>query len=239
MSIYKVLESEIDLKANNFEIKYMLGHSLGEYTALAASNKITINDCSLLLKKRGILMQESCIPNKSGMVAIIGLDCSLVENIILKNKLDIEIANDNSPLQIVISGLKTELTKAEVFFIQGGAKKFLPLNVSAAFHSKLMIEAESKMKEYIGNIKFIESNINIISNYNANISNNNDIIVNNLSKQMSSRVRWVESIKLLESKNVTNVIEIGPGRVLGGLIKRISGNFNIKNIEKVTDIKNF
>jgi len=236
-SIYKALINEIDIHKLN--IKFMLGHSLGEYTALAASKILSLEDCSLLLKIRGELMQNAFEPNLSGMAAIIGLNCENIYNIIQNNKLNLSIANDNSPQQIVISGIKKELINSEEIFKKSGAKKFILLNVSAAFHSSLMNEAQEKMKEFINNSTFNNSKIAIISNFTANKSSNIDTIKENLFKQMSNRVRWVESIQTLEKNNESKIIEVGPGKVLSGLIKRISDKFDIKNIEKITDIESF
>ena len=237
ISIFNVFRQEIDIKSLN--ITCMLGHSLGEYSALTAAGFLSIENCSLLLKTRGELMQNAYKPGESGMAAIIGISCENAENIIKKNSLNVQVANDNSPLQIVISGKNKDLLNSEIFFKNLGAKKFIPLNVSAAFHSNLMKEAESIMNGYIEKINFNNSSIPIISNHNPNISNNIKILVNNLSNQMSNKVRWVDSIKCLESINETEIIEIGPGRVLSGLIKRISGNFNIRNVEYISDIKKY
>ena len=183
-------------------------------------------------------MQNAYEPNKSGMAAIIGLNCATVENIINQNNLDIEIANDNSPMQVVVSGILENLKGTDKFFMEKGAKKFIILNVSAAFHSMLMNKAENVMKNYINDTLFKFSNINIISNFSGKASNDNDILIKNLSMQMSNRVRWVESIASLEASKDKKIIEIGPGRVLTGLIKRISSNFVTINLEKISDIEN-
>ena len=206
MSIYEVLNDK--LNSDKKGIDCMLGHSLGEYTALTAARKLSIEDSSLLLKKRGELMQNAYEPNKSGMAAIIGLNCIEVEKLIKTNNLKIEVANDNSSLQIVISGIIDDIKSYESLFKDAGAKKFVLLNVSAAFHSHLMIKAEFEMKKYIDKINFLESNIPIISNFNAKISNNTEEIIFSLSNQMSNRVRWVESIKTLEKFNEQNIIEV-------------------------------
>ncbi len=235
ISIFKVLESEIGLKP--MKISCMLGHSLGEYSAITAANYLSIQECAILLKKRGELMQNAFEPNLSGMVAIIGLNCASVEKIISKNNLNIEIANDNSPMQIVVSGKKSDLNFCQNIFLESGAKRYLPLNVSAAFHSIIMKDAEMQMKEAISQSLFLNSKIPIISNYNSNISDNKKIIIDNLSSQMSKRVRWVESIRTLETTNEKNIIEIGPGKVLSNLIKRISSNFNIINVDNISDLK--
>ena len=235
LSLYKIFRL---LNNKYLDINYMLGHSLGEYSALCAAKIISIEDCAYLLKNRGELMQKAYEPNQSGMAAIIGIDCLKAENIISDNKLNVQIANDNSPIQIVISGKKEDLLYAEKFFKESGALKFILLNVSAAFHSNLMKTAEEKMLNYIKKIKFNSSNINIISNYSAESSNNNSIISQNLSKQMSNKVRWVESIKTLENLKEETIIEIGPGKILSGLIKRINKKFKLINFNSINDIEN-
>ena len=235
LSLYKILKLQNN---KDFRIDYMLGHSLGEYSALCAANFISIEDCAYLLKNRGELMQKAYEPNKSGMAAIIGIDCLKAENIINDNKLNVQIANDNSPIQIVISGKKEDLLYSENFFKKSGALKFILLNVSAAFHSNLMIKAEEKMLNFIKKITFNSSNIKIISNYSAESSNDISILSQNLSKQMSNKVRWVESIKTLENLKEKTIIEIGPGKILTGLIKRINKKFNLINFNSINDIEN-
>ena len=159
-----------------------------------------------------------------------------MSKIISKNKLNIEIANDNSPLQVVVSGTIDDLIISESIIIKEGAKKFVKLNVSAAFHSKIMKDAEKKMRDSLFDIELHNPLYHVISNYSAKASNEKSIIFENLSKQMSNRVKWVNSIKLLESKNEKNIIEIGPGKTLTGIIKRISNKFNHFNINTVDDI---
>ena len=232
--IFNVLKKEI--YNDELSINYSLGHSLGEYSALVASNVISIEDCSDLLKIRGELMQNSFKENMSGMAAIIGLDCTTVEKIIFDNKLKVEVANDNSPLQVVISGVKEDLSFAESIIMNNGAIKFVYLNVSAAFHSKIMKNAEKKMKTYLNNVDFKDPSYPVISNFSAKDSKNSKVLFDNLTKQMSNKVRWVESIKCLDNLNETKIIEIGPGKVLSGLIKRISKNFIDNNINCVNDL---
>ena len=235
ISIFKVLSSEIDI--GSLKISCMLGHSLGEYSALTASGIISIENCSSLLKIRGELMQNAYEPKKSGMAAIIGIDCKKVQDIINNYNLKIEIANDNSPKQIVISGIMESVIESEKYFKENGAKKFVILNVSAAFHSHLMKSAEDEMIQYIDEIKFKNPTIPIISNFTANSSIDLPLIIQNLKNQMSNRVRWVESIQRLESIKENNIIEIGPGKVLSGLIKRISNNFDINSIDVISDLE--
>ncbi len=232
--IFKTYLSETDLKLNNINI--MMGHSLGEYTALACSNKISLKECSMILKIRGELMNNAVIDVDTGMAALIGKDSNYIQKIINDNNLDIEIANDNSPFQIVISGEKKELNKSKDLFLNMGIKKFVVLNVSAAFHSRFMNHAQEKLSEPINLLNFVENKISIISNYDANIYNDIVSIKKNLQLQMANRVRWTESIKKLEEIGEKDILEFGPGKVLGGLINRISKNFYIKSINTIEDL---
>ena len=233
-AIFKTFTSENDLKDTDFKV--MLGHSLGEYTALACSNKITLKDCSNLLKKRGELMNDAVPANKTGMAALIGKGSNEIQEMIDKNKLNLEIANDNSEIQIVISGKIIDLEMSKEIFLNNNVKKFVLLNVSAAFHSKFMNEAQEKLSIEIEKLIFKKNEIKIISNFDANIYDNNIIIKKNLQNQMANMVNWTQSIKKLEETGENKIIEIGPGKVLGGLIKRISNNFDIKSINKIEDI---
>ncbi len=224
---------------NNIEIidtDVMLGHSLGEYTALACSNKLNLKECSLILKKRGKLMNDAVAPNKTGMAALIGRDSKFVQEIIEDQKLNIEIANDNSPMQVVISGEKKDILESKGIFLKNNLKKFVELNVSAAFHSKHMSSAQEKLSFEIDKLNFLENNIKIISNFDANSYSNTRLIRENLQKQMANKVNWTQSIKKLEQIGKINIVEIGPGKVLGGLINRISKNFVIKTINNISDI---
>ena len=235
LMIFRTLENENII--DNSTIEVMLGHSLGEYTALACSDRISLKDCSLILKKRGELMNNAVPPNKTGMAALIGKESDLIQNIIDKNNLKLEIANDNSNIQIVISGNINELKKSEEIFINNGIKKFVILNVSAAFHSKYMLEAQKELSNDIENLIFKDSKIKIISNYDANVHSDNKTIKKNLQNQMANRVNWTQSIKKLEEIGEKTIIEIGPNKILSGLIKRISNNFDISSIISISDIK--
>ena len=218
-------------------INVMMGHSLGEYTALACSNKISLKDCSIILKKRGELMNNEVIEIETGMAALIGKDSNTIQNIIDKNNLKIEIANDNSNIQIVISGKIDEIKKSKELFINKGIKKFIILNVSAAFHSKFMNKAQEELSYDIENMIFKENDIKIISNFDATIHSDTLNIKNNLKNQMANKVNWTQSIKTLEDMGEKKIIEIGPNKVLSGLIKRISNSFDITSIDKISDLK--
>ncbi len=234
-AIFKTYINEKNISINAFNV--MMGHSLGEYTALACSQKISPKDCSLILKKRGELMNDAVPPNETGMAALIGKDSNFIQNIIDKNKLNLQIANDNSPIQIVLSGKKKDLIENKDLFLNNNVKKFVYLNVSAAFHSKFMINAQEELSQKIEELTFIDNEINIISNYDADIHNKTFSIKKNLQKQMANKVNWTLSIKKLEDLGEKNIIEIGPNKVLSGLVSRISKNFDIKSITKISDLE--
>ena len=233
--IFKSLQNEMNL--NEETINVVLGHSLGEYTALACSNKLNLKDCSLILKKRGELMNNAVKPNKSGMAALIGKDSNYIQQVIEQNNINLEIANDNSPIQVVVSGDIEDIKKNKEIFLQNEIKKYVLLNVSSAFHSKFMNEAQNILSKEIDNLNFKSNEISLISNFTAEISNSNNEIISSLKNQMANTVRWTESIKKLEEIGETNIIEIGPNKVLSGLIKRISNKFDIKSINTILDIK--
>ncbi len=236
-SSYVIFQTYIN--ENNIEIKnfnVMMGHSLGEYTALACSQKISLKDCCLILKKRGELMNDAIAPNETGMAALIGKDSDYIQKIIDESKLDLEIANDNSPLQVVVSGKKDELKENKELFLNNNIKKFVELNVSAAFHSKFMLKAQENLSKEIELLNILDNEIKIISNYDANIYKDKSSIKKNLQNQMANKVNWTKSIKKLEEIGEKKIIEIGPGKVLSGLINRISKKFDIKSISLISEI---
>jgi len=237
MAIYKTLLNQIGQEILN--PKFLLGHSLGEYSALVANNSMNIAQASILIKRRGELMHSSIEPNISGMAAIIGKNASSVDEIIKKNNLDVVIANDNSPKQVVVSGLIEAINNSENVFSQNGVKKYIKLNVSAAFHSKFMNDAQNKLNDEIDKISFKNKIIPIISNYDANINSEVDKVIFALKNQMSNKVNWTKSIKTLEGTDIDQIIEIGPGKVLSGLISRITNKFDIKSIDKIKDLEKF
>ena len=232
--IFKTIQKELDLKSSSIDV--MMGHSLGEYSALACSDKLSLKDACLVLKKRGQLMNDAVPQNKSGMAALIGKDSNYVQKIIKDNNINLEVANDNSPKQVVISGDISEIENNKELFLKNNIIKYVILNVSAAFHSKLMLKAQEELSEIINQVNFNSNKINIISNYNAEVSNDSLSIKKSLQQQMANKVNWTNSVKKLSEIGQKNIIEIGPGKVLSGLIKRISNNFDIKSINKISDI---
>ncbi len=234
-SIFSLLKKEYNIDFD--KINYFAGHSLGEYTALAAAEYINFSDAIKILKVRGKAMQSSVKKGKGGMIAILGSKIEDIEKLLLDNTDNYKcyIANDNSIGQIVVSGMKEDLDKFSIDLKKKSIKN-ISLAVSAPFHCELMSEATDIMKNEINNLKFNNSNKLIVSNVTANETNNPQEIKELLIKQIESRVRWRESIKFMASKDTKNFIEIGPGKVLSGLIKRIDRNLKVSAINSEEDI---
>ena len=233
-AIFNIVQKEFGLNIN--KAHFIAGHSLGEYSALCCYGAINFEDTLKTLKRRGKYMQEAMPPNEGSMLAVLGVKLDLIDDIIKKKNYECFIANDNSPQQVVISGLKNnidilsnDLNKQKI--------KNLKLSVSAPFHCKLMKKATENMKDHIINLEFNEIFTPIISNYSAEPSVSAIDIKNLLVSQIEGRVRWLESVEYMISKGTKNFIEIGPGKVLSGLIKRIDKNVKINSLNNEDDIK--
>jgi len=213
-----------------------LGLSLGEYSALVASGAVAFGDAVKLVRSRGQFMEEAARQFPGKMASIIGLPVETVKKI--SEEAGCEIANLNCPNQVVVSGSNESIEKAADISKQKGATKVILLKVSGAFHSSLMGQAGQALKEEISKIHFFEPEIPVISNVNAAPETKPDQIVENLIDQMSCSTRLEESIRYVASKKIKNFFEIGPGKVLKGLIKRIDPNLSVHNIETSEDIKN-
>ena len=235
-SIFKLIKEEfkIDLNKANF----FAGHSLGEYSALASAGVLSFSDTLKILKIRGKAMQNSVPKGVGGMVAVLGSEIEIIENIINKNKDKYEcyIANDNSLAQIVLSGKLENLEKI-MLDLKAANIKNIKLPVSAPFHCKLMNKATIIMNEEITKLNFKEPSNILISNVTGKEISNSNQLKDLLIKQIESRVRWRESVLLMIEKGITQFIEIGPGKVLSGLIKRIDKNVKVSAINTEEDIK--
>ena len=235
-SIFKLIKEEfcIDLNKANF----FAGHSLGEYSALASAGSLSFSDTLKILKIRGKAMQSSVPKGEGGMVAVLGSKVEIIENIIAenKNKYECFIANDNSDGQIVLSGNISDLEKM-MYDLKSNNIKNIKLPVSAPFHCKLMNKATMVMNEEISKLNFQEPKNTLISNVTGKEINNTNELKELLVKQIESRVRWRESVLLMINKGVRQFIEIGPGKVLSGLIKRIDKNVKVSAINTDEDIK--
>tara|TARA_B100000886_G_scaffold228980_1_gene159685 strand:- start:565 stop:1497 length:933 start_codon:yes stop_codon:yes gene_type:complete len=235
-SIFKLAKEEYGFEFDNAQ--FAAGHSLGEYSALCCFDILNFEEVLVALKKRGQFMQQA-VPNKQGgMMAVLGSDLRVIEGILMENikKYECFIANDNSPQQVVVSGLKSNLDKFSEDLNKHKIKS-LDLNVSAPFHCVLMKKATEHMSEVINNLKINKISKPIIHNYNAKPSSSEKDIKNMLISQIEGKVRWVESVKYMINNGTNNFVEIGPGKVLSGLIKRIDKKVKIKSINNIIDIK--
>jgi len=236
-SIFTVLKNEFNL--NLKEVKYFAGHSLGEYSALLCAEALSFQDSLQLLFERGKSMQEAVAVGKGGMLAILGAEIKEIDNYILQVKSNgvCEIANDNAHGQIIVSG-NTESIEELKNILKENKKKCISLPVSAPFHCSLMNSAAIKMKEKIDKVNFEKPKIEIISNVTASPISNSEDIKKFLVKQIYSKVRWRESIIFMGEKKINDFIEIGPGKVLTSLIKRILPRSNSFSINSINDMKN-
>ena len=229
IAFYNILNAQ----QKDLEIDYFAGHSLGEWTALNAAKYISFEDTLKILEARGRFMQEACELNNGAMIAVINLDSNILEEITKES--GCFIANYNSLQQTVLSGNITSIEKAKILSIDAGAKRVITLPVAGAFHSPLMSSAAKKMKDYISKIVFTDSNKPVLSNVTGYIHNFLDM-KENMVKQITSSVKWVQIIKNLSKNGTKEVIECGPGSVLTGLIKRIDKNIEVRNISNISEI---
>ncbi len=211
---------------------------MGEYSALVCADSLKFNDALFLLFERGKSMQEAVPVGKGSMIAVLGSKIEAIKNLIkeLKTKGVCEIANDNAEGQIIISG-DIESINALQIILKENKKKFIPLNVSAPFHCSLMSPAATIMKEKIELTNFKKPNISVVCNVTSKPQNNPEDIKKLLVEQICSTVRWRESIINMSNENVTNFIEIGPGKVLSGMVKRTLKNINCFSINSIDDMK--
>ena len=235
-SIFKLIKEEFNIDLN--KASFFAGHSLGEYSALASAGSLSFSNTLKILKIRGKAMQSSVPRGVGGMVAVLGSEIEKIENIIKENKSKYEcfIANDNSEGQIVLSGNINDLEKM-ILDLKAANIKNIKLPVSAPFHCKLMNKATVIMKEEISKLSFEEPKNSLVSNVTGKEISNLDELKDLLVKQIENRVRWRESVLLMINKGVNQFIEIGPSKVLSGLIKRIDKNVKVSAINTEEDIK--
>ena len=242
LAVVKVLEDELKKDISSFS-EVVLGHSLGEYSALCSINSISISETAKILQLRGKAMQESVGGIETKMVAVIGLDIVNLETELRKftlNKNEVcEIANDNCPGQIILSGTKNAIEEFSIILKKIGARSVIDLNVSAPFHCSLMNEASKKMKKVLEVTDLKNLNTKFISNVNAKFENDTNKIKSLLIDQISSRVRWRESILLAENTGPKVFVELGNGKVLSGMNKRISKNISSQNLADMRGIGQF
>ncbi len=235
-SIFKLVKNEFNIDLN--KAKYFAGHSLGEYTALSCAEYLDFSQTLKILRVRGDAMQNSVPKGQGGMVAVLGSTVEIIETILNENKdnFKAQIANDNSDGQIVLSGKTADLEKLNKT-LKEKSIKHIKLPVSAPFHCDLMSNATKIMSKKLEQLKFKNGKNKLISNVTGGEIKDLDELKFLLIKQIENRVRWRESVINMIKNDVNHFIEIGPGKVLSGLVKRIDRNVKIDTINNQDDIE--
>ena len=236
-SIFNIVKNEFNIDLS--KAKYFAGHSLGEYSALCSAGYLNFEDTIKILKIRGDAMQNAVPKGEGGMVAVLGSTVEVIEKIIKDNEKEfhIQIANDNSVGQLVLSGKINDIEKL-IEILKSNSIKNIKLPVSAPFHCSLMNKATNVMNSEIMKLNFQQSSIKLISNVTAKEIVDINELKELLIKQIENRVRWRESVINMINNGVNQFIEIGPGKVLSGLVKRINKEVKINAINNESDIKN-
>ncbi len=235
ISAWKTLTNKMEVNP-----KFVAGHSLGEFTSLVANGVLSLSDAMYLVHRRGQFMIEANEGKPFAMAAIMGIDSQTVTKV-CKEAEDAGIvipANFNSPVQTVISGSKAGVEKAMKLAKENGAKRAIPLNVGGPFHSPLIEKAGQWLKEEMDRINFQDAKIPLVSNVDAQAHTSATSIKENLAKQVTSSVRWIESVEYMINNGVELFVEFGPQKVLSGMIKKIDKNASVVNIDKLDDIEN-
>lgn len=217
---------------------YVAGHSVGEYAAFGASGYLSLEDSVKLTAARGKFMNEVAQEVNGGMAAILGLEASTIIEELKKVDGVVEAVNFNEPKQTVIAGQKDAITTACEILKNAGAKRALPLAVSGPFHSSLMKPAGEKLREEVKKYNFNTPTAKLVANTTATILESVEDVKNEIYAQSFGPVKWVETIQKLKEEGVTTIYEVGPGKVLNGLIKKIDKEIEVKNIEKLEDLEN-
>ena len=218
----------------------LAGHSVGEYAALTVSERIPFDQCLSLVSYRAEYMNDACLEKPGKMAAIVGMDRVLVEEIVNDMQLpnDLWVANYNSPIQVVISGTEKGVEKAMVTFKERGAKMVIPLRVHGAFHSPLMKSAEERLAKHLEPSIFNDKGLPVVMNVSGKIATDKMEVCRQLSKQICSSVKWEQSIQLMEKEGLSLFVEVGCGKVLAGLNKRIAPKVQAVSINSQKDFQN-
>lgn len=211
------------------------GLSLGEYCALAAAGVMSVEVAILTVRRRGILMQEAVPAGIGGMSAVLGMNAEQINQVVDPMEF-VQVANYNCPGQIVISGKKEAVEETAVKLKEAGAKRVIPLNVSGPFHSYLLEEAGKKLGEFLQGVKISDPVIPYVANVTARYVTSAAEVKPLLEKQVSSSVRWQQSVETMLADGVDRFVEIGPGKTLSGFIKKINRDVTVLNIEKMEDL---
>jgi [acyl-carrier-protein] S-malonyltransferase len=242
LAAYKVMEKETGFTLPKGAL-FVAGHSLGEYSALTAAGALSIGDCARLLRIRGAAMQAAVPAGQGGMAAIIGPDLKAVQEIVAeaatRSGAVVEVANHNSTNQIVISGSAKGIEVAMEVAKEKGAKRAVPLVVSAPFHCSLMQPAAEAMRKALDEATVNNPKVPVIANVSASAISDPSQIRDALVKQVTGMVRWVDSITYLQQHGISRIIEVGHGNVLTGLIKRIVPEMTLINVGSVEDLETY
>ena len=239
MAVVRVLEKEFDVKLSDFA-NFVAGHSLGEYSAACAAKVFSLTDTAKLLRTRGDAMQKAVPVGLGGMAAVIGVsyqDVVAMAEACAQDKYVCVAANDNANGQVVLSGHMEAIEKAVEIAAEFGAKRCVKLPVSAPFHSPLMQPAAEVMAEALSKVKANKPLISLISNITAQAVSDEKVLVDNLIKQVTGSVRWRETVDYMAEQDVTEVFELGAGKVLSGIIKRSHGEINAISVGSVAEIE--
>ncbi len=234
-AVYRVLEAEGVLP------DVVAGHSLGEYSALVAAGSLTLADALRLVRERGRCMQEAVPVGVGAMAAVIGLDLSAVEKVCAEAAQGqvVSPANQNAPEQVAIAGHAEAVARASELATERGAKRVIPLPVSAPFHSRLMKPAEDRMRPLLGQVEFRDLRVPMVNNFDARRITRGDDAREGLVRQIASMVRWTESIQCMADYGAEEYVEVGPGRVLIGLIRRIVKEARLVALEKPAQVEDY
>jgi len=238
IATFEALKIEKGIKIDDFD--FCAGHSLGEYSALVASESLKISEAAKILKKRGQAMQSSVPLGEGGMAAVLNIDIESLEKLILEKKLQtVEISNDNCPGQCVISGAKQEIDRMIVFLKEELKKKSIPLPVSAPFHCAMMKPAAKILENYITDFNFNNPKIPLVSNVSAKGETSKDEIKKLLIKCVYSRVKWREIVEFFSKNKVVKATECGPGKALTNMFKRFEFDIKCLKLDSLEDIKSY
>jgi len=223
------------------DLASVAGHSLGEYSALACAGVLKFEDAILAVRERSRLMQSACDAAEGTMAALIGCEGDNLKALLAEASKAgiIQPANYNSSGQVAISGDRKAVEKAISIAREFGARKAIPLQVGGAFHSPLMLPAQSELEKTIMNITFVPGRLEVVTNVEGRGEKSPDILKRLLVRQLTSPVLWMQSLEYMQSMGVERFVEIGPGKVLSGLVKRTLKDVQIENIDTVTDLKNY
>lgn len=224
------------LRNKGIEPDVTAGLSLGEYCAIATAGAISLEDAIKTVRKRGILMEQAVPAGQGAMAAVLGMTAEEIDNVVDRIA-DVSVANYNCPGQIVITGKKAAVEEASKQLQESGAKRVIPLNVSGPFHSAMLKEAGEQLAQVLNQISISDLRILYVTNVTAKYVEDNQKICGLLAKQISSPVKWQQSVETMIADGVDTFVEIGPGKTLAGFMRKINRNVKVYNVQTVEDIE--